>query len=117
MVPTIQTMPPKIICIDANIGAGKSTLLKRLAARGKKVIMEGVDNGAWGAFLPRFYKNPARWAFSLQMAIALDMARQHVKKISLFLEGIFVWLTINCSPPIFLFLTANVKDAAGHTTH
>ena len=81
---------PQIICVDANIGAGKSTLLCQLADRGCTVLQEGVDSGAWGAFLTRFYANPARWALSLQMAIALDMARQHEKMSNMVEDIVFV---------------------------
>ena len=77
---------PTIVCIDANIGAGKSTLLAKLAERGCTVLQEGVEH--WGDILQRFYHDPARWAFSLQVAIALDMARQYDKMSSMVEEEV-----------------------------
>ena len=71
-----------IVSIDANIGAGKSTLLKELRKMGQIVMEEGV--GEWGRMLKRFYDNPQRWAFTLQVAIAVDMKRQydHIRSTS-----------------------------------
>ena len=60
-----------ICCIDGNIGAGKSTLLDELQKRGYYVFQE--DLGNWGGYLDLFYKDPERWAFTLQIVILKSM--------------------------------------------
>lgn len=64
----------KIVCIDGNIGAGKSTLLEELTKRGYYVFKE--DIGRWGFFLDKFYENPTRWGFTLQIAIMNSLCDQ-----------------------------------------
>lgn len=68
-------MAPIIICIDGNIGVGKSTLLNELHKRGYTVIKEDIDT--WGWCLNKFYSDPHRWAFTLQMAILNSMISQY----------------------------------------
>jgi deoxyadenosine/deoxycytidine kinase len=71
-----------IICIEGNIGAGKSTVLNVLKKRGYTVYEENLNS--WGDILSKFYIEPARWTFTLQVAILTDMyeqynAIQHIK--------------------------------------
>lgn len=62
------------ICIEGNIGSGKTTLShalsKYLSAR--LVLEEFTDN----PFLERFYQEPQRYAFSLEMAFLADRYHQ-----------------------------------------
>ena len=74
-------MSPYIICIDGNIGSGKSTLLDSLSERGFQVYKEGVD--MWTDVLEYFYKDKSRWAFSLQVAILVDMYMKYKEALSL----------------------------------
>jgi deoxyadenosine/deoxycytidine kinase len=63
------------ICIDGNIGAGKSTVLDELKSRGYWVFQEDLPN--WNWCLDLYYKDPKRWAFTLQMAILNSMTKQY----------------------------------------
>jgi deoxyadenosine/deoxycytidine kinase len=62
------------IAIEGNIGAGKTTLAKRLSEDFKaKLILEGfVDN----SFLPKFYEQPDKYAFPLEMSFLADRYQQ-----------------------------------------
>lgn len=62
------------MAIEGNIGAGKTTLSKRIAEEfnAKLVLERFADN----AFLPKFYEDPARYAFPLEMAFLADRYQQ-----------------------------------------
>jgi len=64
----------KYIVIEGNIGAGKTTLASRLAADwGMPLLLEKfLDN----PFLPLFYQNPDRYAFSTETAFLAERYRQ-----------------------------------------
>lgn len=64
----------KYICIEGNIGSGKTTLAKALAkkANAKLLLEEFEDNG----FLQKFYANPERYAFPLEMSFLSDRFKQ-----------------------------------------
>ena len=70
--------PPKVISIEGNIGAGKTTILEQLLLRAANdpsivFLREPVDN--WSSIqsadgeniLTKFYKDPARYAFTFQV--------------------------------------------------
>ncbi len=61
----MDPLPYPYLVIEGNIGAGKTTLTTLLAERfGSRLILEEfADN----PFLPRFYKNPERYAFPLEL--------------------------------------------------
>ena len=63
-------MSIKVCCIDGNIGSGKSSVLKELRRRGYIVYFESLNE--WENELIRFYNDPKRWSFTLQMAILID---------------------------------------------
>lgn len=69
---------PIICCIDGNIGAGKSTVLDEIENRGFYVFRENIEKWKW--CLENFYRDPQRWAFTLQMAI-LNSSLDHIKQI------------------------------------
>ena len=62
------------IAIEGNIGAGKTTLAGRIAEdfNAKTVFERFADN----PFLPKFYKDQARYAFSLEMSFLADRYQQ-----------------------------------------
>ncbi len=62
------------IVIEGNIGAGKTTLVNRLAPRleARSLYEQFSDN----PFLPLFYENPERYAFSLEMSFLADRFHQ-----------------------------------------
>ena len=66
-----------IISIDGCIGVGKSSVLEELTSRGYVVYHEGLDD--WSRILEKFYENPSRWSFTLQMSILKDMHQQYMK--------------------------------------
>jgi deoxyadenosine/deoxycytidine kinase len=68
-------IPPwNYIAVEGLIGAGKTTLTKRLAqAWGAETVLEEfADN----PFLPRFYEDPARHAFSLELSFLAQRYHQ-----------------------------------------
>lgn len=62
------------LAIEGNIGAGKTTLTHKIAEDfNAKLILEGfADN----PFLPKFYKDNARYAFPLEMSFLADRYSQ-----------------------------------------
>ncbi|MCC6937488.1 MAG: deoxynucleoside kinase [Flavobacteriales bacterium] len=62
------------IAIEGLIGAGKTTLARRLAERwnGRLVLEEFDDN----PFLPRFYEQPERYAFSVELSFLAQRYHQ-----------------------------------------
>jgi len=77
------------IAIEGNIGAGKTTLTSMLAERmGRKPIFEEfADN----PFLGRFYKEPKKHAFPLELFFLAERYHQlkdHFSKPDLFTKGV-----------------------------
>ena len=64
----------KYICIEGNIGAGKTTLAKILAEKlnARLILEEFEDND----FLSKFYDQPDRYAFPLEMSFLADRYHQ-----------------------------------------
>lgn len=67
------------IAIEGLIGAGKTTLAKRLCAlyNGRLVLEEFDDN----PFLPRFYDDPERYAFAVELGFLAQRYHQ-LKRIT-----------------------------------
>ncbi len=65
---------PRYIAIEGNIGAGKTTLAQLLAKRigARLVLEEFADNN----FLPKFYAEPDRYAFPLELSFLADRYKQ-----------------------------------------
>ncbi len=62
------------IAIEGNIGAGKTTLASKIAADfNAKLILERFKENP---FLPKFYKDPERFAFPLEMSFLADRYQQ-----------------------------------------
>ena len=67
-------MSPKYIAIEGNIGAGKTTLSKLLAKHlNARLVLEEFEENP---FLSKFYKDPKRYAFSVEMAFLADRYHQ-----------------------------------------
>lgn len=71
---TTQILNYKFIAIEGNIGAGKTTLAHKIAEdfNAKKILERFADN----PFLPKFYKDQARYAFPLEMSFLADRYQQ-----------------------------------------
>ncbi len=67
-------MSHKYIALEGNIGSGKTTLSTKLAETldARLILEEFKEN----PFLPLFYENPSRYAFSLEMAFLADRYHQ-----------------------------------------
>jgi deoxyguanosine kinase len=70
------------IAIEGNIGAGKSTLAVKMAEdfNAKTDLERFADN----PFLPKFYKDQSRYAFSLEMSFLADRYQQLSDDLSQF---------------------------------
>ncbi|SEH53815.1 2-amino-4-hydroxy-6-hydroxymethyldihydropteridinediphosphokinase [Paenimyroides aquimaris] len=62
------------LAIEGNIGVGKTTLAQKIAQdfNAKTILERFADN----PFLPRFYKEPERYAFPLEMSFLADRYTQ-----------------------------------------
>ncbi|MDB9754969.1 2-amino-4-hydroxy-6-hydroxymethyldihydropteridine diphosphokinase [Winogradskyella sp.] len=62
------------IAIEGNIGAGKTSLANKIAQdfNAKLILERFADN----PFLPKFYKEPDRYAFTLEMSFLADRYQQ-----------------------------------------
>lgn len=62
------------IAIEGNIGAGKTSLSSMIAQQynGKLILEEFEDN----SFLPKFYKEPDKYAFPLEMSFLAERYQQ-----------------------------------------
>lgn len=62
------------IAIEGNIGAGKTSLTNKIAHDfNAKLILERFEDNP---FLPKFYKEPERYAFTLEMSFLADRYQQ-----------------------------------------
>lgn len=71
----------RYIAIEGNIGAGKTSLAARLASEmnARLVLEEFADN----PFLPKFYENPDRYAFPLELSFLSERFAQLKKEAAL----------------------------------
>src|ERR1700730_782863 len=69
-----QIMNYHFITIEGNIGAGKTTLAHMLANHynGRLILEQFADN----PFLPKFYENPAQYAFPLELFFMAERYKQ-----------------------------------------
>lgn len=80
----------QFIAIEGNIGAGKTSLAKRIALDfNAKLILEKFDDNS---FLPKFYQNPKRYAFPLELSFLAERFQQ--LKASLVSQDLFSSFTI-----------------------
>ena len=72
----------KYIAIEGNIGAGKTSLAQQIAYDfNAKLILERFKENP---FLPKFYEEPQRYAFPLEMSFLADRYQQLVEDITQF---------------------------------
>ncbi len=73
-------MSPAYICIEGNIGSGKTTLARLLAQEmNARLILEEFEENP---FLARFYEEPARYSFPLEMSFLADRYHQLKEKLN-----------------------------------
>lgn len=66
--------PYKYICIEGNIGSGKTSLCEILAGRYPvQLVLEEFDDNP---FLPYFYQNPERFAFTVELFFMAERHKQ-----------------------------------------
>ncbi len=69
-----MTVPYNYIAIEGNIGAGKTTLATRLSQQfSTRLILEQFEDNS---FLPKFYEDPTRYAFPLELSFLADRFQQ-----------------------------------------
>jgi deoxyguanosine kinase len=96
------------IAIEGNIGAGKSSLATRMSRdfNAKLILEEFEDN----SFLPKFYEDPIRYAFPLEMSFLTDRYNQlkaHTPSGDLFAQPtISDYMLAKC----LLFSRVNLSD-------
>jgi deoxyadenosine/deoxycytidine kinase len=62
------------IAVEGNIGAGKTTLTHKLAAHyGAQLLLEKFEDNT---FLPKFYAEPDRYAFPLELSFLAERYQQ-----------------------------------------
>lgn len=75
-------MDLRYLVIEGNIGAGKTSLCKLIAEkRHAKLFLEQY---AENPFLPKFYENPERYSFPLELSFLADRYNQLKNNISSF---------------------------------
>ncbi|QAA81899.1 2-amino-4-hydroxy-6-hydroxymethyldihydropteridine diphosphokinase [Aequorivita sp. H23M31] len=88
----------RYIAIEGNIGAGKTSLATKIAEDfNSKLILERFKDNP---FLPKFYKDAARYAFPLEMSFLADRYQQLVDDITqfdLFKESVIADYDVNKS--------------------
>ena len=69
-----KVTPYKYICIEGNIGSGKTSLCEILARNYPvQLILEEFDDNP---FLPYFYQNPERFAFTVELFFMAERHKQ-----------------------------------------
>lgn len=81
--------PYQYVVIEGNIGAGKTTLSRKLAdeLNWRLILEEFADN----PFLPLFYEDPTRHAFSVELFFMTERHKQlqtHLSQGDLFQQGV-----------------------------
>lgn len=64
----------KYIVIEGNIGAGKTSLATRISKDYKAKLL--LERFADNPFLPKFYENPKRYSFPLELSFLADRYQQ-----------------------------------------
>ena len=67
-------MQYNFICIEGNIGVGKTSLAEKIAADyNARLVLEEFSNNP---FLPKFYKEPEKYAFPLELFFMAERYKQ-----------------------------------------
>ena len=73
-MPMSRLTPYKYICIEGNIGSGKTSLCELISHRyPAQVVLEEFDDNP---FLPFFYQNPERYAFTVELFFMAERHKQ-----------------------------------------
>ena len=72
----------RYLVIEGNIGAGKTSLSKLIAERKKGRLF--LEQYAENPFLPKFYENPERYSFPLELSFLADRYNQLKNNLSSF---------------------------------
>ena len=75
-------MDLRYLVIEGNIGAGKTSLCKLIAEKRKAKLF--LEQYAENPFLPKFYENPERYSFPLELSFLADRYNQLKNSISSF---------------------------------
>ena len=75
-------MDIRYLVIEGNIGAGKTSLCKLISERKKGKLF--LEQYAENPFLPKFYENPERYSFPLELSFLADRYNQLKNSISSF---------------------------------
>jgi deoxyguanosine kinase len=76
----INHLPYNFIAIEGNIGAGKTTFATQFAKDvNAKLVLERFEENP---FLPKFYEDPKRYAFPLEMSFLADRYQQLTDDLS-----------------------------------
>jgi len=67
-------MQARYIVIEGNIGSGKTSLATQLQQHYQSELL--LEEFAENSFLPKFYENPERWAFPLELSFMADRYNQ-----------------------------------------
>ncbi|MEA3446987.1 MAG: deoxynucleoside kinase [Bacteroidota bacterium] len=82
-------MKNKFIIIEGNIGAGKTSFVQKFCKlKNYKGVYEHFENNP---FLPKFYEDPEKYAFTVEMSFLADRYHQLNKEIhqqDMFTDGI-----------------------------
>jgi len=70
----------RLVVIEGNIGAGKTSLAKRISMDYNSHLI--LERFADNPFLPKFYKDPDRFAFPLEMSFLADRYTQLKKELA-----------------------------------
>jgi deoxyguanosine kinase len=68
------------LVIEGNIGAGKTSLANKLAKdfKSRLILEKFADN----PFLPKFYKDPDKYSFPLELSFLADRYKQHKEELT-----------------------------------
>ncbi len=85
-----KIFPYRYVSIEGNIGSGKTSLVDKLSSEfgAKQILEQFADN----PFLPLFYQDPERYAFSVELFFMTERYKQLQKDLSagdLFQQYIF----------------------------
>lgn len=102
------TLPYKYICIEGNIGSGKTSLCELLSRNHscQLILEEFADN----PFLPYFYEDPVRYAFTVELFFMTERHKQLQHSLlkpslfaDMFVSDYIFWKTI-------IFAKRNLDD-------
>ena len=75
----INPFPYQYICVEGNIGAGKTSFCKKIQEEYNcRLILEQFDDNP---FLPMFYEDPERFAFTVELFFMTERHKQIQKNL------------------------------------